>query len=88
MSKQRTLEEVEAEVEENERRLKSCPHHEFQRPNNGSLYNFVYICHNCGGRVDQTAKTYYQMRYDPDKKNNKASIYINKGLDKNKEGNT
>ena len=48
---------------DNERRLKSCLHHEFQKPDNDSLYQFVYICQHCGGRVDQTAKTYYEIGY-------------------------
>ncbi len=64
MSKRRNLEEVRVYVDENERRLQSCIHHNFQKPNNDSLYHFTYICQNCGGRVDQIAKTYYEMGYE------------------------
>lgn len=63
MKRHRTLDEVKAYIDDNERRLKSCLHHEFQKPDNDSLYQFVYICQHCGGRVDQTAKTYYEIGY-------------------------
>ena len=63
MGKHRNLEEVKAYIDDNENRLKNCRHHDFQRPNNDSLYNFTYICRKCGGRVDLMAKTYYEIGY-------------------------
>lgn len=63
MGKHRNLEEVKVYIDDNENRLKNCTHHDFQRPNNDSLYHFTYICSKCGGRVDLIAKTYYEIGY-------------------------
>lgn len=73
MSRYKDLDAVKAAIEDNEKRLRNCIHHDFYKPESSGAYSFTYVCRNCGGKVDQMAAKYYVIGYSHGQEEQKAS---------------
>lgn len=61
MGKYETLQQIEESVKQNVEKLKNCPAHSFVKSESPHSYIPRYVCQNCGGVVDETAKIYYEL---------------------------